>query len=95
MRTIVCFLAMTAIVCIQGGCADPSAPMVATKIATITPPHECLSSDPAWTNPPDADELRSDTARRERANKDKFNSMKNDRSVCRAGLKAIQKSNQG
>jgi len=76
----------------KGGCwSEPPDPMISTKLAMITPPHECLSSDPAWSNPPDADEPRSETARRERKNKDSFNAIRSDRSVCRAGLKAIQK----
>ena len=94
MKTLALISGLTPLV-FMFGCADPSKPMVSTKLATIAPPHECLSSDPSWTNPPDADEARSETARRERANKDRFNAMRRDRSVCRAGLKAIQRSNRG
>jgi len=79
----------------QGGCwSDLPDPMISTKVVTISPPHECLSTDPAWANPPDADEPRSETARRERKNKDNFNALRSDRSVCRAGLKAIQKTSK-
>lgn len=91
MKTIAILLTMATIVC-MAGCADPSAPMISTKLAMPSVPHECLASDPSWTNPPDADEKRSDTARRERQNKDRFSSMRADRRICRAGLKAIQKA---
>ena len=86
-------LALLTIIIALSGCADPSKPMISTKLAMATLPHECVASDPSWINPPDADEKRSETARRERQNKNSFSSMRADRRICRAGLKAIQQGN--
>lgn len=93
MKTIAFFLAMTTIAFSLPGCSDPSKPMISTKLAMATLPHECVASDASWINPPDADEKRSETARRERKNKNSFTSMRADRRICRAGLKAIQQGN--
>lgn len=79
------------VVCIlAGGCSNPQS-FVFTKLATPDIPPECLSSDPKWQNPPEEDIKADQTARLTRSNKEKFNSMRHDRSICRAGLKAIQK----
>lgn len=71
------------------GCADPQS-FVFTKLVSPTVPAECLSLDPKWKDPPEADVKSDETARLTRTNKDNFNSMRSDRSVCRAGLKASQ-----
>ncbi len=77
---------------VAAGCASqPEKPMVITKIVKPSIPGECLSDDPEWTIPPDADERRSETARRERENKEGFFAMRSNRAVCRAGLREIDK----
>lgn len=84
MKTILCACAMIVIVGL-GGCADPQT-YAFTKLISPDIPPECLSLDPKWKDPPDADVPSDETARLTRTNKDNFTRMRHDRSVCRAGL---------
>jgi hypothetical protein len=68
------------------GCSNP---VVVTSLAGV--PNECLSSDPAWKQLPDSDVSRSEAARNYQTNKEAFKSMRSNRAICRAGLKAAQK----
>jgi len=70
------------------GCSgDP--PVVVTGLAGV--PGECTSADPVWQQLPDSDVRRSEAARNLQTNKEAFKSMRSNRAICRAGLKAAQK----
>lgn len=75
---------------VLAGCGGNGVPVVWTKLAQTEAPAECTNSDPKWTELPDADVKRSDAARNYQANKEAFKSMRSNRAVCRAGLKAQQ-----
>lgn len=88
MKSIIFIFAMIATV-VMGGCSTPQS-FVFTKLVSPNIPPECLSVDPKWSDPPDADVKSDETARLTRTNKDSFMRMRHDRSVCRAGLQASQ-----
>lgn len=74
------------------GCGTADAPKPQTIVKYI-PAHvepECLTDDQVWTNPPDRDETRSQTAWRDSQNKTAFDSVSSDHAACRAGLIASQ-----
>lgn len=73
------------------GCktTEPPEPVVQTKLVTIEPLPECLVTDPDWIEPTDDMRLKP-AARRDQTNKENFNAMRSNRSVCREGLKANQ-----
>ena len=66
------------------GCADPT---VWVKPLAVS---ECLSADPQWTDLPDSDVTRSQVSRNYQTNKEAFKSIRSNRAICRAGLKAAQ-----
>jgi len=72
------------------GCADPQS-YVFTKLIAPEIPAECLTLDPKWSDPPEADVKSDETARLARTNKDSFTRMRHDRSICRAALQAQAK----
>jgi len=90
MRKIVFLVQMLSLVCMAlAGCADtPPEPTIVVRNVEIAPPHECLTPDPDWRNPPAEGERSKETSRREQENKRQFNTMRSSRAVCRAGLKA-------
>lgn len=87
MKLITPLLALTLV-----GCAgDPPPPTTIVKYIQAPVEPECLSDDPAWTDPaPDQDETRSQSAWRDNQNKTAFNAMLSERAACRAGLIASQ-----
>jgi hypothetical protein len=86
MKAIAYFAAMLAIV--VSGCSGDG-PVVMTSLASA--PTECTSSDPHWTELPDSDVTRSQAARNYQSNKEAFKSMRSNRAICRAGLKAAMR----
>jgi len=79
------------------GCAGSAAEIPDSWISIIeaeaakpaSPPAECSpKGDPKWREPPEGVETRDGTARRERANKDRFRELAARRRVCAAGLVA-------
>lgn len=87
-------MALTAALLISGlaGCSG-DVPVVMTSLASV--PTECTSSDPNWKSLPDSDVTRSQAARNYQTNKEAFKSMRSNRAICRAGLKAAQGASNG
>ena len=68
---------------------SPEPTVVAVPLKPIQYPPECTSPDPAWVELPDADVKLSVAARRERLNKNNYNSVIGKRSVCRKAHNAL------
>ncbi|WP_414461841.1 hypothetical protein [Hyphomicrobium sp. DY-1] len=86
MKRIVLFATV-----VLAGCGSDPVPAIMTQLATVDPPRECSTSDPKWTELPDADVKRSEAARNYQTNKEAFNAMRYRRSICRAGVEAAKK----
>jgi len=81
MKRLIVFATLALMGC--GG--DPTVMVKPLSVA------ECTSADPQWKELPDSDVTRSQISRNYQTNKEAFKSMRSNRAICRAGLKAAQK----
>lgn len=88
IRLLATYAALCVVVVTLSGCSGDGVPVVMTSLAAA--PTECTSPDPAWKSLPDSDVTRSQAARNYQTNKEAFKTMRSNRAICRAGIKAAQ-----
>lgn len=75
---------------LQACAVEQQAPViVVTATKPIVLPVECTSTDEVWHELPDADIKRSEAARHDRINKDRYAKLIGKRRVCRAAILTI------
>lgn len=70
-------------------CAPEAPTVVVTQAKPVSLPAECTSPDATWHDLPDADVKRSEAARHDRINKDRYKQLLGKRRVCRAAISAL------
>lgn len=69
-------------------CGTPEPDILISLPVAPTLPAECTKASPSWAEPPDGELRRTAAARLWRENKERFQSMRSDRQVCRAAVLA-------